>query len=133
MKLVNLSICTCLKIHFCQVVLWNICLKINAQLRAHISYNIPTFFEQCFLNSYLKFLLFLRFTDDISIIWSKNLSSNFIKYLNNFHPTFNFQLNPLSAFLWWFYVKLHNGHKDTTLYNKLTNNHGYLYISSRTY
>lgn len=60
---------------------------------------------------------------------AKNLSSNFIKYLNNFHPTFNFQLNPLSAFLLWFYVKLHNGHKNTTLYNKLTNNHGYIFLA----
>lgn len=109
-EMCKLSICTCLKIHFCQLEFWNLCLQINA---------MGTYFTICqrFLNKAFSTLIWnpscswdLVMTFPSSGAMKKNLSSNFIKDFNNLHPTINFQVDSLSPFLWC-YVKLHNGHK----------------------
>ena len=84
---------------------------------------------------HLKPLTWLRFIDDIFMIWTHGEDSlvEFIHYMNSLHPTIKFtheyshsNMNFLDTT-----VKLNNKRKlTTTLYNKPTDTHLYLHYTS---
>ncbi|XP_054846214.1 uncharacterized protein LOC129336859 [Eublepharis macularius] len=91
--------------------------------------------EQRFLSSHpLEPLLYLRFLDDIFIIWThgKEALERFHQDFNNFHPTINLSLDHSTQQVHFLdtTVQLHNGRINTTLYRKPTDRYSYLHASS---
>ncbi|CAM4529104.1 unnamed protein product [Lepidochelys olivacea] len=91
--------------------------------------------EQRFLSSRpLKPLLYLRYIDDIFIIWThgKEALEEFHHDFNNFHPTTNLSLVQSTQEIHFLdtTVLINNGHINTTLYRKPTDRYSYLHASS---
>ncbi|CAM4539466.1 unnamed protein product [Lepidochelys kempii] len=91
--------------------------------------------EQRFLSSRpLKPLLYLRYIDDIFIIWThgKEALEEFHHDFNNFHPTINLSLVQSTQEIHFLdtTVLINNGHINTTLYRKPTDRYSYLHASS---
>ncbi|XP_074981174.1 uncharacterized protein LOC142070971 [Caretta caretta] len=91
--------------------------------------------EQRFLSSRpLKPLLYLRYIDDIFIIWThgKEALEEFHHGFNNFHPTTNLSLVQSTQEIHFLdtTVLINNGHINTTLYRKPTDRYSYLHASS---
>ena len=83
----------------------------------------------------LKPLLWLRFIDDIFMIWThgEDALTEFIEYLNGIHPTIKFthEVSPTSINFLDTTVKLNeNRELYTTLYEKPTDTHLYLHYTS---
>ena len=93
-------------------------------------------FEEDKLNQYhLQPLIWLRFLDDIFLIWeySEDELLDFIKYLNSAHPSikFTYQYSTEKAtFLDVDISKNNEGTLDTSIHVKKTNNHQYIEYSS---
>ncbi|XP_074924975.1 uncharacterized protein LOC142047212 [Chelonoidis abingdonii] len=91
--------------------------------------------EQRFLSSRpLTPLLYLRYIDDIFIIWThgKETLEKFHHDFNSFHPTINLSLDQST---WEVHfldttVQISDGHINTTLYRKPTDRYAYLHASS---
>ncbi|XP_077674347.1 uncharacterized protein LOC144265548 [Eretmochelys imbricata] len=82
------------------------------------------YLEQRFLSSRpLMPLLYLRYIDDIFIIWThgKEALEEFHHDFNNFHPTINLSLDQSTEEIHFLdiTVLISNGHINTTLYRKL--------------
>ncbi|CAM5130490.1 unnamed protein product [Natator depressus] len=91
--------------------------------------------EQRFLSSRpLTPLLYLRYIDDIFIIWThgKEALEEFHHDFNNFHPTINLSLVQSTQEIHFLdtTVLINNGHINTTLYRKPTDRYSYLHASS---
>uniref|UniRef100_A0A674IUK7 Reverse transcriptase domain-containing protein n=1 Tax=Terrapene triunguis TaxID=2587831 RepID=A0A674IUK7_9SAUR len=91
--------------------------------------------EQRFLSSRpLTPLLYLRYIDDIFIIWThgKEALEEFHHDFNNFHPTINLSLDQSTQEIHFLdtTVLISNGHINTTLYQKPTDCYTYLHASS---
>ncbi|CAM4659574.1 unnamed protein product [Lepidochelys olivacea] len=91
--------------------------------------------EQRFLSTRpLKPLLYLRYIDDIFIIWThgKEALEEFHHDFNNFHPTTNLSLVQSTQEIHFLdtTVLINNGHINTTLYRKPTDRYSYLHASS---
>ncbi|CAM5112749.1 unnamed protein product [Eretmochelys imbricata] len=91
--------------------------------------------EQRFLSSRpLNPLLYLRYIDDIFIIWThgKEALEEFHHDFNNFHPTTNLSLVQSTQEIHFLdtTVLINNGHINTTLYRKPTDRYSYLHASS---
>lgn len=91
--------------------------------------------EQRFLNSYpLKPLLYLRYIDDIFIIWTHGQQTldTFHQKFNDFHPTINLTMNQSMQEIHFLdtTIKIQDGRIDTTLYRKPTDRQTYLHASS---
>ncbi|XP_074822342.1 uncharacterized protein LOC141995220 [Natator depressus] len=91
--------------------------------------------EQCFLSSRLLMpLLYLRYIDDIFIIWThgKEALEEFHHDFNNFHPTINLSLDQSTQEIHFLdtTVLISYGHITTTLYRKPTDRYAYRHPSS---
>ncbi|XP_065450463.1 uncharacterized protein LOC103307061 isoform X2 [Chrysemys picta bellii] len=91
--------------------------------------------EQRFLSSRpLTPLLYLRYTDNIFIIWThrKEALEEFHHDFNNFHPTINLSLDQSTQEIHFLdiTVLISNGHINTTLYRKPIDCYTYLHASS---
>ncbi|CAM5072920.1 unnamed protein product [Natator depressus] len=91
--------------------------------------------EQSFLSSHpLMPLLYLRYVDDIFIIWThgKEVLEEFHHDFNNFHPTINLSLDQSTQEIHFLdtTVLISDGHINTTLYRKPTDRYSYLHASS---
>ncbi|XP_065424163.1 uncharacterized protein LOC135975776 [Chrysemys picta bellii] len=91
--------------------------------------------EQRFLSSRpLTPLLYLRYIDDIVIIWThgKEALEEFHHDFNNFHPTINLSLDQSTQAVHFLdtTVLISDGHINTTLYRKPTDHYTYLHASS---
>ncbi|XP_074803977.1 uncharacterized protein LOC141984659 [Natator depressus] len=91
--------------------------------------------EQRFLSSRpLMPLLYLRYIDDIFIIWThgKEALEEFHHDFNNFHPTINLSLDQSTQEIHFLdtTVLISDGHINTTLYRKPTDRYAYLHASS---
>ncbi|XP_074805210.1 uncharacterized protein LOC141985201 [Natator depressus] len=91
--------------------------------------------EQRFLSSRpLTPLLYLRYIDDIFIIWNhgKEALEEFHHDFNNFHPTINLILDQSTQAIHFLdtTVLISDGHINTTLYQKPTDRYTYLHASS---
>ncbi|XP_074809868.1 uncharacterized protein LOC141987932 [Natator depressus] len=91
--------------------------------------------EQRFLSSRpLTPLLYLRYIDDIFIIWThgKEALEEFHHDFNNFHPTINLSLVQSTQEIHFLdtTVLINDGHINTTLYRKPTDRYSYLHASS---
>ncbi|XP_074819362.1 GPI alpha-1,4-mannosyltransferase I, stabilizing subunit [Natator depressus] len=91
--------------------------------------------EQRFLSSRpLTPLLYLRYIDDIFIIWThgKAALEEFHHDFNNFHPTINLSLVQSTHEIHFLdtTVLINDGHINTTLYRKPTDRYSYLHASS---
>ncbi|XP_065414590.1 uncharacterized protein LOC135973774 [Chrysemys picta bellii] len=91
--------------------------------------------EQRFLSSRpLTPLLYLRYIDDIFIIWThgKEALEEFHHDFNNFHPTINLSLDQSTQAVHFLdtTVLISDGHINTTLYRKPTDRYTYLHASS---
>ncbi|XP_048698400.2 uncharacterized protein LOC125633326 [Caretta caretta] len=91
--------------------------------------------EQRFLSSCpLMPLLYLRYIDDIFIIWihGKEALEEFHHDFNNFHPTINLSLDQSTQEIHFLdtTVLISDGHINTTLYRKPTDHYSYLHASS---
>ncbi|XP_065445349.1 uncharacterized protein LOC135982467 isoform X2 [Chrysemys picta bellii] len=91
--------------------------------------------EQRFLSSRpLVPLLYLRYIDDIFIIWThgKEALEEFHLDFNNFHPTINLSLDQSTQEIHFLdtTVQISDGHINTTLYRKPTDRYTYLHASS---
>ncbi|CAM2115114.1 unnamed protein product [Caretta caretta] len=79
-------------------------------------------------------LLYLRYIDDIFIIWThrKEALEEFHHDFNNFHPTINLSLNQSTQQIHFLdtAVLINDGHINTTLYRKPTDHYSYLHASS---
>ena len=99
---------------------------------------VPTFstlfmedFEKKALQNYPdKPHLWLRYIDDILMVWTQGEEKldEFIKYLNNIHPTIKFTSERPTTSVPFLDVniQLHDGKIETDLYCKLTDKHQYL-------
>ncbi|XP_073172201.1 uncharacterized protein KIAA0930 homolog isoform X4 [Lepidochelys kempii] len=91
--------------------------------------------EQRFLSSRpLTPLLYLRYIDDIFIIWThgKEALEEFHHDFNNFHPTINLSLVQSTQEIHFLdtTILINDGHINTTLYRKSTDRYSYLHASS---
>uniref|UniRef100_K7G6Y6 Reverse transcriptase domain-containing protein n=1 Tax=Pelodiscus sinensis TaxID=13735 RepID=K7G6Y6_PELSI len=91
--------------------------------------------EQRFLNSRpLSPLLYLRYIDDIFMIWTHGQETLeiFHRDFNNLHPTINLSLDHSTREIHFLdtTVQINNGKLDTTLYRKPTDSYSYLHASS---
>nr|XP_048707030.1 dnaJ homolog subfamily C member 15 isoform X1 [Caretta caretta]XP_048707040.1 dnaJ homolog subfamily C member 15 isoform X1 [Caretta caretta]XP_048707048.1 dnaJ homolog subfamily C member 15 isoform X1 [Caretta caretta]XP_048707056.1 dnaJ homolog subfamily C member 15 isoform X1 [Caretta caretta]XP_048707066.1 dnaJ homolog subfamily C member 15 isoform X1 [Caretta caretta]XP_048707074.1 dnaJ homolog subfamily C member 15 isoform X1 [Caretta caretta] len=91
--------------------------------------------EQRFLSSRpLMPLLYLRYIDDIFIIWThgKEALEEFQHDFNNFHPTINLSLDQSTQEIHFLdtTVLISDGHINTTLYRKPADRYAYLHASS---
>ncbi|XP_050792228.1 uncharacterized protein LOC127042831 [Gopherus flavomarginatus] len=91
--------------------------------------------EQRFLSSCpLTPLLYLRYIDDIFIIWThgKETLEKFHHDFNSFHPTINLSLDQSTREVHFLdtTVQISDGHINTTLYRKPTDRYAYLHASS---
>ena len=85
----------------------------------------------------LKPLIWLRFIDDIFMIWThgEDNLNEFIKYLNGIHPTIKFthESSPTHIDFLDTTVKINDSREIyTTLYEKPTDTHLYLHYTSKT-
>src|SRR5690606_21304810 len=90
--------------------------------------------EKSFLETQLKPLVYLRYIDDIFIIWQHGISQlhSFIQNFNNFHPSIKFTSNISSSEINFLdvNVKIINGCITTSLYRKPTDSPQYLHFAS---
>uniref|UniRef100_A0A8C3F2N4 Reverse transcriptase domain-containing protein n=1 Tax=Chrysemys picta bellii TaxID=8478 RepID=A0A8C3F2N4_CHRPI len=91
--------------------------------------------EQHFLSSHpLAALLYLRYIDDIFIIWThrKEALEEFHLDFNNFHPTIHLSLDQSTQEIHFLdtTVQISDGHINTTLYRKPADPYTYLHASS---
>ncbi|XP_050781640.1 uncharacterized protein LOC127035616 [Gopherus flavomarginatus] len=91
--------------------------------------------EQRFLSSRpLTPLLYLRYIDDIFIIWThgRETLEKFHHDFNSFHPTINLSLDQSTREVHFLdtTVQISDGHINTTLYRKPTDRYAYLHASS---
>ena len=92
-------------------------------------------FERKALQNYTdKPHLWLRYMDDIFMVWTHGQEKldDFIKYLNNIHPTIKFTSERSTTSIPFLDVniRLHNGKIETDLFCKPTDKHQYLLHSS---
>ena len=95
-------------------------------------------FERKALQNYTdKPHLWLRYIDDIFMVWTHGQEKldDFIKYLNNIHPTIKFTSERSTTSIPFLDVniQLSNGKIETDLFCKPTDKHQYLLHSSVTH
>jgi hypothetical protein len=92
--------------------------------------------ENLLLNAEKEPYLWLRFIDDIFVIWTHGLDEllKFEKYINEFHPTIKFTMEHSTESLVFLDTKVKKGPSDENLivelYTKPTDTHNYLLFTS---